>query len=224
MKRLLRGRRRAVVGITALAGLAAGAVVAYAAIPDSNGLIHGCYTRNSGALRVIDTDTGQTCGTKETALNWSQTGPQGPRGPQGPQGPAGESGASAVFGRIDELPTSGDGLAYVTGVTPTLGTRVEREITWPNATFVARDLHVFVMTPPGEGNTWTFTLEVGGIDTPLTCTIGGTQVSCNSGSTTATVFNQDVGGMAFRVTATGSPPAAIATFGWRASLSASLTP
>lgn len=129
----------------------------------------------------------------------------------------GTPGGSPVFGRIDQLPTVGDGLAYVTGVTPTVGTRVEREITWPNATFVARDLHVFVMTPPGVGNGWTFTLENTGGDTPLTCTIGGTQVSCNSGAATATIANQAVGGLALHVTATGSPPAAVATFGWRAS-------
>jgi len=91
-------------------------------------------------------------------------------------------------------------------------------MTWPNATFVARDLHVFVMTPPGVGNGWTFTLEVGGVDTPLTCTIAGTAVAGHSGAATATIINQPIGGMAFRVTANGNPDfAAIATFGWRAS-------
>ena len=106
----------------------------------------------------------------------------------------------------------------MTGVTPVLGTRTEREITWPNAPLVARDLHVFVMTAPGVGNGWTFTLEDTGSDTPLTCTIAGTAVSGNSGALTATIPNWDVGGIAFRVSATGNPPAgAIATFGWRAS-------
>jgi len=54
--------------------------VASASIPDSGGVIHGCRDTKSGALRVIDTNTGQTCGKGEAALNWSQTGPAGPSG------------------------------------------------------------------------------------------------------------------------------------------------
>jgi uncharacterized protein YjbI with pentapeptide repeats len=71
-----------------------GSAVAFAVIPDANGVIHGCY-RSSGALangslRIIDSPA-QTCNSNETALSWNQTGPQGPVGPQGPPGPAGSS-------------------------------------------------------------------------------------------------------------------------------------
>jgi hypothetical protein len=52
--------------------------VALASIPDANGIIHGCRHDNTGALRVIDTATGQKGVSLETALNWNQTGPQGP--------------------------------------------------------------------------------------------------------------------------------------------------
>jgi hypothetical protein len=48
--------------------------VADASIPDASGAIHACYSLKDGALRVIDTDAGQTCGGKETPLSWSQTG------------------------------------------------------------------------------------------------------------------------------------------------------
>jgi hypothetical protein len=70
------------------AGLVSGAVlaggVAYAAIPDAGGVIHGCYAKKDGTLRVIDTGAGGSCtATKETSLNWSQTGPQGPPGAAG---------------------------------------------------------------------------------------------------------------------------------------------
>jgi hypothetical protein len=34
---------------------------------------------------------------------------------------AGLAAVSPVFGRIDELPTSGEGFAYVAGVTPNVG-------------------------------------------------------------------------------------------------------
>ena len=64
--------------------------VAYASIPDSNGVIHGCYDKNNGQLRVIDPAV-SSCNPSETPLQWSQTGPQGPMGPQGPAGSAGPS-------------------------------------------------------------------------------------------------------------------------------------
>jgi hypothetical protein len=67
---------------------------AYAAIPDSGGVIHGCYQTSGGLLtppqgtvRVVDSAQGQSCRAGETALNWNQTGPQGPAGPVGPTGP-----------------------------------------------------------------------------------------------------------------------------------------
>jgi hypothetical protein len=66
-----------------------GGGVAYATIPDPGGVIHGCYKTENGQLRVIDSGA---CGTSETALPWSQTGPAGPTGPQGERGPTGPSG------------------------------------------------------------------------------------------------------------------------------------
>ena len=54
--------------------------IAYATVPDSSGVIHGCYQKNQGTLRVIDTGQAQTCSSSETPLNWSQTGPTGPSG------------------------------------------------------------------------------------------------------------------------------------------------
>lgn len=84
--------------------------VAYATIPDTSGVIHGCFKAGAGdddgghgkgALRVIDTDKGETCKNSELALDWNQTGPQGPQGiqgPQGPQGPQGEIGPQGLQG------------------------------------------------------------------------------------------------------------------------------
>lgn len=55
----------------ALGLVGAGAGVAFATIPDSSGTIHACYKNSTGALSVIDTGAGQSCGSGETALNWS---------------------------------------------------------------------------------------------------------------------------------------------------------
>jgi len=66
--------------------------VAYAAIPDSSGVIHGCYTNKVGVLRVIDPSAGQSCTSLETPIQWSQKGPKGEAGPAGPAGPKGDKG------------------------------------------------------------------------------------------------------------------------------------
>lgn len=65
---------RLVLATTVL--LAVGAGIAYATIPDENGLIHACYKSNPpvGNLRVIDPSAGQACNPAETALEWSQGG------------------------------------------------------------------------------------------------------------------------------------------------------
>jgi hypothetical protein len=72
--------------------LVAGGVAAYAAIPDTNGRVSGCYSTSNGALRVVDnpsTYSQPTCNTGEAPLTWAQRGQTGPTGMRGPQGPAG---------------------------------------------------------------------------------------------------------------------------------------
>lgn len=104
-------KRIAVVAVGGLA-LAGGAV--YAAIPDSNGVIHGCIDRSSPdkrgwVLRVIDTAERPACPAGMASINWNQTGPPGPQGPQGnpgaqgaqgPQGDPGPAGTAAGYANI----------------------------------------------------------------------------------------------------------------------------
>ena len=73
--------------------------VALATIPDSNGVIHGCYMKNGGTLRLVD-DSSQ-CKSNETTLDWNKqgvAGPLGAQGPQGPQGPQGDKGDTGAQG------------------------------------------------------------------------------------------------------------------------------
>jgi hypothetical protein len=88
-----------------LLALGAGAVlvvsvgIAYAAIPDSNGVIHGCYVSGQGQLRVIDTAKAkESCKNNETAISWNQQGPKGDKGDTGPQGPQGVKGDTGPQG------------------------------------------------------------------------------------------------------------------------------
>jgi hypothetical protein len=87
-------RRTKLVVLAGAVALAAAGSIAWAAIPDSGGVIHGCYENVSGKLRVSDTDDGEpkACGNNETSLSWSQQGPPGPPGPEGPKGDTGDTG------------------------------------------------------------------------------------------------------------------------------------
>jgi len=98
-KRVVRARPAWVVaGALVLAGGASGAAVwSSSGIPDSNGVIHGCYARSDGDVRVIDASS-QHCKSGETALDWNQKGQQGPVGPAGPAGAKGSTGATGATG------------------------------------------------------------------------------------------------------------------------------
>lgn len=83
------GRRSLLPAVTAVLLVLAAAGVAYASIPDAGGVIHGCYQKNNGQLRVIDTGKGQARNPSELGLTWSQTRPRGPTGATGATGATG---------------------------------------------------------------------------------------------------------------------------------------
>ena len=71
---------------------------AYAALsPVHDGVIHTCFRKSNGALRVVR--AGARCGRHERALAFNQRGPVGPRGATGAQGPVGKTGATGKTGR-----------------------------------------------------------------------------------------------------------------------------
>src|SRR6266542_2473765 len=96
MRALFTSRRAVVLAV--VAALAATGTIAWATIPDAAGVVHGCYQKVNGQLRVIDLDAGQACRPSEVAISWSETGPPGPPGPQGPQGPTGPAGPAGPAG------------------------------------------------------------------------------------------------------------------------------
>jgi hypothetical protein len=88
--------KRGIVLVAATLALAV-AGVAYAVIPDSSGVIHGCYDKVTGRLRVYDAaNSGKqlpaACNSLfERQLDWNATGPPGPAGPKGDKGDPGIS-------------------------------------------------------------------------------------------------------------------------------------
>jgi len=87
-------RSKILVALAIAGAVLAGAAVA--AIPDGDGVIHGCRKVNGGALRVVA--KASACRSSERPLAWNQTGARGPAGPAGAQGPAGPKGATGDQG------------------------------------------------------------------------------------------------------------------------------
>jgi len=98
VRKRLSGRAVAAAVLAVALALVLAAGVAWATIPDAGGVIHGCFKKLGGDLRVIDPAAGGACKSSETSLDWSQTGPQGPQGPQGAQGPQGPQGPQGLAG------------------------------------------------------------------------------------------------------------------------------
>ncbi len=71
--------------VAVVLALGGGAYVALGKIPDSNGVIHACYKKKKGSLRVVNRPK---CKKKERKLAWNQTGPQGKQGRRGFPGPS----------------------------------------------------------------------------------------------------------------------------------------
>jgi hypothetical protein len=82
------------VGVVVAIVLAASGF-AVAAIP-SGGVIHGCFAKRTGALRVIGSR--KHCARGEQALSWNQQGKPGLPGQQGKPGLPGQQGAQGVPG------------------------------------------------------------------------------------------------------------------------------
>jgi len=98
------------VALLALLGTLAAIGIGYAAIPSSDGVIHGCYNASSnpsGQLRLIDDEAGAKCAKNEKALAFNQQGPKGDQGDPGPQGPQGVPGAQGPAGATGPAGSAG---------------------------------------------------------------------------------------------------------------------
>lgn len=104
----------AVIALTAVVAVAGGMVVAN--IPAANGTITGCYHKNNGQLRVVE--SASQCNPSELALTWQQQGPPGPQGPIGPQGATGPQGLTGPAGPQGPAGISAGGPPFVWVCTP----------------------------------------------------------------------------------------------------------
>jgi hypothetical protein len=92
------------------AALGGGAYAAVSAIPGPDGVIHGCYKKHKGSLRLVP--AGRRCSHSERAIAFNQTGPKGTaglRGTKGATGATGARGATGATGAKGEQGTQGPG-------------------------------------------------------------------------------------------------------------------
>jgi hypothetical protein len=148
MKRIF-GRPGSVV-LAAVGALLVAGGIAYATIPDSSGVIHGCYQKNVGNLRVIDSST-ESCRPSEVALNWNQTGPTGATGATGATGPTGATGTTGPQGSTGP---QGPGVKTIAGIVNPDGS-VNGAIAHPSFTVSHPSTGEYVITfPPGTWGTF----------------------------------------------------------------------
>jgi hypothetical protein len=107
------------IGLAVLVGaLAVGgggySVAAASTGPVGDAVIHACFHRTTGALRVVS--AASRCRKDESSLSFNQAGPQGARGNAGALGPAGASGAAGSAGPAGPAgPAGADGAAGPAG-------------------------------------------------------------------------------------------------------------
>jgi hypothetical protein len=141
------------MAVAFVAVLAAVGGVAVASIPDSSGVVHACYQKKSGGLRVIDTakrGVAGKCGKSEKPLAWNQQGLQGlqgvqglqgAQGVQGPQGPQGAQGAQGIQGMGGD-PGTAVAFAHVKD-DGTVDTASSKNITGANVTHAGTGRYCF---------------------------------------------------------------------------------
>lgn len=137
--------KRRLIAASALAAAAA-AGTAFAIMPPTGGVIHGCVKQFSGALRIIDAET-ESCGGRERPISWNA---------QGPQGAPGVSGYEIVFDRRTMTSTFSSGFgfeAYCPAGKRAVGGGGSGNISVPGSVFFA-PLRVLSTGPVGDGDGW----------------------------------------------------------------------
>lgn len=92
--------RMTTTGVASMVVLVVSATAAgYASGTNTGGtasVVHACYSRPTGLVRIVD--PGTPCRIGETAISWNQAGPAGSPGVAGPSGPSGPPGAAGQPG------------------------------------------------------------------------------------------------------------------------------
>ncbi len=164
-----------------------------------------------------DTGVAGTNGTNGTNGTDGATGPQGPSGPQGPQGdtgadstvpgPTGPTGPTGPAGQSVYAISGGSGSGNIVfndylGIGGGEATIEAAAQTAVYTSGTISDFHAGYDGAPGSGKTVTFTLRKQTGPTALTCSITGTQNTCNAGAASVALTAGDL--ISVRVTTVGA--------------------
>jgi hypothetical protein len=151
-------------------------------------------------------------------------GDTGEKGDQGVPGSPGQDGSDAAsFMTADIKGLASPAIEYGTPSGFSTASLTEEDVVSlsPNAPIVARDPAVRARRQPSadcltpvSGCAWTFTLRDDGVDTAVACTIGGIDLSCNSGAGTAVIAPGSR--ISIKGSPSGFPTVTDARIGWRA--------
>ena len=224
-----RFRRPSPATVIALAALVvATSGVAIGSFAPKNGKIVACYSKRTGALRLVE--EGRKCRKGEQKIAWNQQGKRGLPGRRGPVGDDGFDGldgfdgfdgadgadaASMLTGSFRAPADAGEAFAAPSGAQADAGTESERATLSPAVDTLARDLAVQLALDAAEPGpaVLTFTLRANEADTGVTCSMTGTERSCESSSTDTLPAASRLT-LEYTTTMTGT--ARVFRFGWRA--------
>ena len=177
-----------VAATLALVGVVGAGAFATAGVIGKDGEIQACYSKKSGALKVMK---GKKCKKGEKKITWAQEGPRGPQGEGGQAGSAGTNGtpgSNGVAGPTiinSAMPTDDGHQPPGSGVN--VGTDASARVPVPpGAAYTASSFVATTSTNVGVAPV-TIRLNINGVATALTCTIPVGQSSCNAGNATVVV-------------------------------------
>jgi hypothetical protein len=98
--------------IAVFVALGGGAYAAASSIPGRDGVIHGCYAKKKGNLRLIA--AGRRCSKRENGIAFNQQGPRGLSGGRGATGSRGPTGGTGSPGAKGEQGPQGPGASTFT--------------------------------------------------------------------------------------------------------------
>ena len=158
-----------IASVALFLALGGGAYAASGAL--SGGVIHACYQKQTGALRVA---LRGTCEKSQVALAWNQTGPAGPAGATGPAGQAGATGPAGATGA-----TGPAGPAGPAGATGPAGPAGQMQSSTP-----APSLPMTITLTPAAGTQITFPIDSVSLSGSNPTSAGGSSSGTGVGKTT----------------------------------------
>ena len=177
-----------VAATIALVGVVGAGAFATAEVINKDGEIQACYSKKSGALKVMK---GKKCKKGTKKIVWAQEGPQGPEGPGGQAGADGTNGTPGSEGVAGPMIVT-SAMATDDGHQPpgsgvNVGTDAGAQVPVPPGSAYTAKSFVATTSQNVAVAAVTIRLNINGAPTALTCTIPIGEDECTAGGATVVV-------------------------------------